>query len=257
MDVSKHEDPFYNVLEDAIWTAFAHVFDHHLERIKMMKEENEKQEKNSTPVNSSMDVARHEDPFYNVLEKALWTAGAHVFDYHLERIKKMKEEKEKLKKQNASWREYKNVAEQDIDNMRDNMGDILGKELAWNECLKEVKKMKEENEKLRVNSDLYDEIQMTQQKREDAWKHDYEVAEMRKKKIEEVMKENKKLKEEIFSLETENVYLNDYNKSGEYNELRKLLKHDVIIKEQEDARKKIKSILDDMSMKIFDMKLNE
>ena len=69
--------------------------------------------------------------------------------------------------------------------------------------------------------------------------------------------ENKKLKEEIFSLETENVYLNDYNKSGEYNELRKLLKHDVIIKEQEDARKKIKSILDDMSMKIFDMKLNE
>ena len=98
---------------------------------------------------------------------------------------------------------------------------------------------------------------MTQQKREDAWKHDYEVAEMRKKKIEEVMKENEKLKKEIINLEAENQYLNDYNEAGEYNELRKLLKCNDIIKEHEDAQKKIRSILEDMSMKIFAMKLNQ
>lgn len=58
---------------------------------------------------------------------------------------KLKKENEKLKKQNATWLEYKNVAEQDIDNMRN----IFGKDLAWNECLKEAKEMKEELKELK------------------------------------------------------------------------------------------------------------
>ena len=55
-----------------------------------------------------------------------------------------------LKRQNATWLEYKNVAEADIDNMRN----ILGKELAWNECLKEAKRLKEENEKLKKDTEF-------------------------------------------------------------------------------------------------------
>ena len=54
-----------------------------------------------------------------------------------------------------------------------------------NKLKEENEKLKEENEVLRVNADLYEKMEEEIQKREDAWKHDYEVAELRKKKMAE------------------------------------------------------------------------
>jgi hypothetical protein len=183
------EGAFYNAIHEALETAFETVFDHHLEIIKKMKEENEKQEKNSTPVNSSMDSTMDENAFFDALDGVFGTDDGYV--HHLERIKKMKEENEKLKEENELWRkqqpayqeqttlnEYKKTAEE------------------------EIKKLKKENEELSATAELIDDIQMAQQKREEEWKHDYKVAEMRKEKIEEVMGENEKLKNTIVSLKS-------------------------------------------------------
>ena len=120
-----------------------------IEIMEKLKEENKKWESWASEVihwshSSSLD---------NLQAKKLITDDnqptiASVRDFGKE-IKELKKENEKLKKQNASWLEYKNVAEQDIDNMRN----ILGKELAWHECLKEAQRLKEENEELKSDAE--------------------------------------------------------------------------------------------------------
>ena len=75
----------------------------------------------------------------------------------------------------------------------DALDEVFGTDDGYIHHLERIKKMKEENEELKQENEDTNTIQ---ELREEEHKRNYIIADLRKKKIEEVMEENKKLKEE-------------------------------------------------------------
>jgi DNA repair exonuclease SbcCD ATPase subunit len=87
-----------------------------------------------------------------------------------------------LKKQNKELKEDNKMLKDGYEEELQGWKDLFDDEY------QESSDAQEKLEELKANADLIDDIQMTQQKREEEWKHDYKVAELRKEKIEELQK---------------------------------------------------------------------
>ena len=232
MDSTMDENAFFDALDEVFGTDDGYV--HHLERIKKMKEENEKLKKQC--LNEARKMKKENEKWTHWASEVIhWSHSSSLDNLQAKKlitddnqptiasVRDFGKEISQLNKENCELK-YKvfcydirvaetRVLKEEIEKLKEEnelwrkQQPAYQEQTTLNEYKKtaeeEIKKLKKENEELSATAELIDDIQMAQQKREEEWQHDYKVAEMRKEKIEEVMGENEKLKKDILEMGAE------------------------------------------------------